>query len=51
MEQITKFLEKLNVPADVQKQAIKACAGDEDKITQYLLACLARYDDQHEYVD
>ena len=51
MEQITKLLEKLDVPADVQRQAIKACAGDEDKITQYLLACLARYDDSHEFLD
>lgn len=46
-----KLLEKLDVPDDVQKQAIKACAGDEDKITQYLIACLARYDDSHEYMD
>ena len=50
MEQIKKLLEELDVPADIQKQAIKACAGDEDKITQYLLAFLARYDDRHEYV-
>lgn len=51
MEQIEKLLEKLEIPAEISEKAIKACAGDEDKITQYLIACLARYDDSHEFVD
>ena len=51
MEQMEKLLEKLEIPAETSDKAIKACAGDEDKITQYLIACLARYDDSHEYLD
>lgn len=50
MNQINELLERLEIPAEASERAIKECAGDEDKITQYLLACLARYDDSHEYV-
>ena len=51
MEQMIEIFDKLNVPADVREKIISECGDDENRITQFLLACLARYDDSHEFMD
>lgn len=51
MEQIEKLLEKLDIPVQTREAMIAEFADDDDKIMQYLIACLARYDDSHEFLD
>lgn len=45
-----KTLEKLGVPDDVRRMADEKYKGDPDGLTVFILGCLARYDDTHEYM-
>ena len=45
-----KTLKCLGVPDDIRRMAEEQFKGDPDGLTVFVLSCLARYDDRHEYV-